>query len=56
MILATSEKVIQECEKNHHSAKIIVISSRISPVELLRGGVINRYLYGTPYYQKHVFW
>ena len=36
MVLATSGKVIPKCQKNRHSAKIIVITSSISPVELLR--------------------
>ena len=34
MVLATSEKAIRKCEKTHHSAKIIVILPRISPVDL----------------------
>ena len=35
VVLATPEKVIPMCPKNRHSAKIIVITSSISPVELL---------------------
>ena len=34
MVLATSEKVIPECEKNHHLAKIIVIAVHSSVTEL----------------------
>ena len=35
VVLATWGKVISKCQKNHHSAEIIVFTSRISPVELL---------------------
>ena len=34
VVLATPEKVIPMCPKNHHSAKIIVITARISVTEL----------------------
>ena len=36
MVLATSEKAIPMSPKNHHSAKIIVITASISPIELLK--------------------
>ena len=38
MVFATSEKV-QKCQKYHHSAKIIVILSSISPVDLFSRGL-----------------